>query len=138
MILILPAPSPVSKLSLLPVFLCVVGRAYRRERRGRGWGRSQIIRRRESLVLYKSFNPLVLTYTRKARVLFHNNDDLQKCHCICSLLPIFFQNRSNIFDTKSNTEKKHLLYNFEATIYFHFLAEVKNISKRQDITLPFH
>ncbi len=30
--------------------------------RGRGWGRSQIIRRRESLILYKSFNTLFLLF----------------------------------------------------------------------------
>jgi hypothetical protein len=36
------------------VFMCIVGQAYRRERGSRGgWGRSQIIRRPESLVLYK-------------------------------------------------------------------------------------
>ncbi len=49
-------PPPISRQPV--VFLCVAGRAYPRER-GRGWGRSQIIWRRESLVLYKSFNILV-------------------------------------------------------------------------------
>ncbi len=49
-----PSPSPVSKLTL-SVFLCLAGRAYWR---GRWWGRSQIIQRRESPVLYKSFKNL--------------------------------------------------------------------------------
>jgi hypothetical protein len=31
---------------------------YQRDRREKGWGRSQIIRQRKSLVLYKSFNTL--------------------------------------------------------------------------------
>jgi hypothetical protein len=31
---------------------------YYRERGGRGWGRSQITERRESLLFYKSFNTL--------------------------------------------------------------------------------
>ncbi len=43
-----PSPSPVSKYSTSSVFLWVAGRASWRER----WG-SQIIRRRESLVLHK-------------------------------------------------------------------------------------
>ncbi len=47
--------SPVSKLSLFP-FLCVAGRAYWRERGG--GEREAVIRRRESLVLYKSFYTL--------------------------------------------------------------------------------
>ncbi len=46
-ILLLPNPSRLS----FSVFLCVAGQAYRRPR-GRGWGRSQIIRQRESLVIY--------------------------------------------------------------------------------------
>ncbi len=56
-----PPPSPplpsASCLSF-SVFLCVVVQAYWRER-WRGWGRSRIIRWRESLVLYRSFNTLV-------------------------------------------------------------------------------
>jgi hypothetical protein len=48
-------PSPASCLSF-SVFLCVAGPAYWWEKRGRG--RSQIIRRRGSLVLYKAFNTL--------------------------------------------------------------------------------
>jgi hypothetical protein len=49
---LLPSPLPsVSRLSFL-VFLCVAGPAYWRER----GGGSQTMRRRESLVLYKSFN----------------------------------------------------------------------------------
>jgi hypothetical protein len=52
------APPPKKKSSCLSfsAFLCVAGRAYRRKRVWRGGReRSQIIRRRESLVLYKSF-----------------------------------------------------------------------------------
>jgi hypothetical protein len=58
----LPNPSPFSRqqvVSLFPVFLCVAGRVYWRERgEGGGGGRFQIIRPRESLVLYKTFNTL--------------------------------------------------------------------------------
>jgi hypothetical protein len=44
---------------LFSVFLWFACRAYWREREvGRGWGRSQIIRRRESLVICKSFTTL--------------------------------------------------------------------------------
>ncbi len=46
-------PSPLRKMSLF-LFLRVPGRW------GRGWRRSQIIRQRETLVLYKSFNTLWL------------------------------------------------------------------------------
>ncbi len=58
-----PSYDPVSKLYCISysVFLCVAGRTYWRwrERAGAtGWGWSQIIRYRESLVLYKSFNTL--------------------------------------------------------------------------------
>ncbi len=48
--LLTPPPPSVSKLSLLLSTLC------RRSRFGGGWGRSQILRRGESLVLFKSFN----------------------------------------------------------------------------------
>ncbi len=53
-----PTPFPPSPLSCLSfaVFLCVVSRAY-----WRGRARSQIIRPRESMALYKSFNTLCLT-----------------------------------------------------------------------------
>jgi hypothetical protein len=56
-----PTPTPLSWARCLSflVFLCVAGRAYWRVRGGKGWGRSQIIRRRESLAFYKSFNTLV-------------------------------------------------------------------------------
>jgi hypothetical protein len=51
-----PSPPSVRK---LPLFLSLpVCRQSSLRRVGRGWGRSQIIRRRESLVLYKLFNPL--------------------------------------------------------------------------------
>jgi hypothetical protein len=57
-----PSPPPLPSASCLSfsVFLFVAGRAYKRERGGgyRGWGRSQIMRRGESLVLYKSFSTL--------------------------------------------------------------------------------
>ncbi len=51
-------PTPVSKLSLFSVFLCmcVAGRAYWWERGSGGWARRKIIRPRESLSFYKSFN----------------------------------------------------------------------------------
>jgi hypothetical protein len=51
-----PTPLPLScqRIVSLPSLLVTDGRE------GRGWGRSQIIRRRESLVLYKSFNNLCL------------------------------------------------------------------------------
>ncbi len=55
-------PSPLSSACCLsfPIFLCVAHRLLTGEGRGwRGWGRSQIIRRRESPV-YKSFNTLWL------------------------------------------------------------------------------
>ncbi len=48
------SPCAVSKLSLL-VFRCVAGRAYLRGGGG-GLGRTQIIKRRESLVFHKSLN----------------------------------------------------------------------------------
>ncbi len=54
-----PTPSLVKKLSLI-LFLCVAGRAFGRER-GKGRGMEEepwYIRRRESLVLYKSFTTL--------------------------------------------------------------------------------
>jgi hypothetical protein len=56
-----PIPSPLlpsaSCLSF-SIFLCVAVRAYWREREGGWWGRSQIIKPWQSLVLYKSFNTL--------------------------------------------------------------------------------
>ncbi len=52
---IIPSPSlPSASFLSFAVFLCVAGLAYWHQR-GRGWARSQIIRRQESLVLYKSF-----------------------------------------------------------------------------------
>jgi hypothetical protein len=51
------SPSPVSKFSLfLSDPLCRRGSSLLTGGLGWGWGRSQILRRRESLVLYKSFN----------------------------------------------------------------------------------
>ncbi len=56
----------VSKLSLFHcLYMCVAG--YWRERGGRGVGMSQIIRRRESLVIYKSFNTLCIPHTYLCR-----------------------------------------------------------------------
>ncbi len=53
-----PSPTPVSKLSLfLSLPVCRRSSLLTGEG-GRGWERSQIIRRRESLVIYKSFNTL--------------------------------------------------------------------------------
>jgi hypothetical protein len=53
-----PFPSPVSKMSLFPS-LPVRRRSSLQTGEGEmGWVRSQIIRRRESLVLFKSFNTL--------------------------------------------------------------------------------
>ncbi len=51
-----PTPSPVSKLALR-LAVCYTGRANWRDGGG-GWGRSQIVRLWESLVLYKYFNTL--------------------------------------------------------------------------------
>ncbi len=48
-------PLPSASCIFFSVFLCVADRAYWRRR---GWGRSQIIQRRESLVLFKTFNTL--------------------------------------------------------------------------------
>ncbi len=54
-----PSPHPPSASDIIfSFFLCVASWAYSRERGRRGWARSQIIRRRESLALYKSFNTL--------------------------------------------------------------------------------
>ncbi len=53
-----PPPLPAASCLSFSVFLCVAGRAYWRE--GVEGGRCQIIRRRESMVLYKSFNTLCL------------------------------------------------------------------------------
>ncbi len=51
-----PPPSPVSKLSLfLNLLMC---RRLSLQKGEGGWGRSQIIRRRQVLVLYKSLNTL--------------------------------------------------------------------------------
>ncbi len=61
-------PLPSASCLSFSVFLCVSGCAYWRER-GRGWGRSQIIRPQESPVFYKSFNTLrVIVYRGKIRV----------------------------------------------------------------------
>ncbi len=53
-------PPPVSSTRCLSfsVFLCVAGRVNLRERGGRGWARSQIIRTRKRLPFYKLFNTL--------------------------------------------------------------------------------
>ena len=70
-----PAPfrhPPVSKMSIFPSHpVCVTGRAYWRESRRR----SQTIRRRESLVLWKSFNTLCsgLTSSPWLRALWKNH-----------------------------------------------------------------
>ncbi len=53
-----PHPLPLGSTVSFSVLLCVAGRFYGRGER-RVWGRSQIIRR-ESLVLYKSFNTLYI------------------------------------------------------------------------------
>jgi hypothetical protein len=57
-----PIPLPPSPISTLSIFLSlpVCRRSRFLTREGRGWGRSQIIRWGESLVLYKSFNTLCL------------------------------------------------------------------------------
>ncbi len=88
---------------------------------------------------WSSINHLILlvrTYTRKTSVLFNKNDDLKKS--IIVYVP-FCQNPSKIgrtYSIHSQIQKKHLLYSFWS--YCGGLAEVKNISKRQDITLLFH
>ncbi len=60
--LLLPNPSPtllISKLSLfINLLVCRRASLLKEEMGGKGKGRSQIIRRRENLVLYKSFNTL--------------------------------------------------------------------------------
>ncbi len=67
MIWLLPRPLPLSHqhdVSLSQVFLCVAGRAYWRGRGGGGGGGGggaeggEVIRRRKSLVLYKSPNTI--------------------------------------------------------------------------------
>ncbi len=62
------APLPSAFCLSFTVFLCVAVRAYCRESRGRWWRRSQIIRPRESLVLYKSFNTLF--YAPEAHIIY--------------------------------------------------------------------
>jgi hypothetical protein len=57
MICILP-PSHVSKCISFSVFLCVAGTSLLTGEGRRGWGRSQIIRWTEGLVLCRSFNTL--------------------------------------------------------------------------------
>jgi hypothetical protein len=59
MIWLLPPPLPFSPIGKArPATRGRLGKrtTYRRDRREKGWGRSQIIRQRKSLVLYKSFN----------------------------------------------------------------------------------
>ncbi len=51
-----PPTSPVSKLDGRYTGRTSKGDNLMTGKRGRGWGRSQIVRRQESLVLYKSFN----------------------------------------------------------------------------------
>jgi hypothetical protein len=51
-----PAFPPVSKLSLFLSISVVAGRLVMTTEKGMGWGRSQIIRRRDSQVRYKWFN----------------------------------------------------------------------------------
>jgi hypothetical protein len=59
MILLFPHPLPVSHQQVVSLSLPVCRRSsFLTEAGGRGWGRSQIIRRRENLVLFKSFNIL--------------------------------------------------------------------------------
>ncbi len=76
-----PSPSPVSKLSLLlpvcrrsslPAGYGVWGGG------GRGWGRSLIFRRQESLVLYKSFNTLWVVLLLNKLPILH---DVHIKHC---------------------------------------------------------
>ncbi len=64
---LLPSPLPIPSANCLSfsVLLCVIHRACWRERRGRGWGRSQILRRQESpgplqIVQYFPANPRFL------------------------------------------------------------------------------
>jgi hypothetical protein len=64
----LAPPSSVSKLSIFLSLPEIAGRAYWR---GRGWGRSQNVWLRKSLVLYKSVNDSILS----ARVLAHLAED---------------------------------------------------------------
>ncbi len=54
----LPPPLPSASCLSFSVFLCVAYRAYWRERSGKG-----VIRRRESLILYKSFITLCIAHT---------------------------------------------------------------------------
>ncbi len=55
-----PPSTPLPRASCLSfsVFLCVAGQTYWREWGVMGWSRSQIVRPRGSLVLFKSFNTL--------------------------------------------------------------------------------
>jgi len=62
-----PPLPPASCLSF-SVFLCVAGEGPSRVE-GEWWARCQIIRRRESLALYKSFNTLCLIQYGNARLL---------------------------------------------------------------------
>jgi len=54
-----PYPFPWASCLSFLVFLCITGRA----KGGREWGRSQIIRQRESLALFRSFNTLCIVYS---------------------------------------------------------------------------
>ncbi len=65
-------PSPVSNLSLFNQSSCVSLVELTDGRGRRGWGKSQIIRQRESLVLYKSFNTLCLSALNDTRCKVHS------------------------------------------------------------------
>ncbi len=76
--------------SLFLVFLCVAGLAYWRRTKGRGWRRSQIVWRRESMGVYRSFNTLWTHPMRKGcrRVISAAGEEYQSkigsSNCRCS------------------------------------------------------
>ncbi len=59
-----PPPLPSASCLSISVLLCVTSKAYWQEGGGKRWGRSQIIWRRESLSLYKSFYTLWLWHCK--------------------------------------------------------------------------
>ncbi len=79
-----PSTLPFSSARCLSfsVLMRIAGRAYWRERGdgGRGWARSQIIRSRKSLALYKSFNTLCLCVYQAS--LSHFSPSKQTSFCV--------------------------------------------------------
>ncbi len=115
-----PPPSPVIKLCLsFSFFLCVAGRVYWREGE-RGWGRSQILRRAESVVLYKSLIFSVLLPTLKQKRI--------DSHCI-------YNGDGDGVELTSSTKDKHNRIYYHCCKWLAVMSTPSRHTKKQNIII---